>query len=633
MCGIAGVFDFSSKGAIPESLLRQMADTLAHRGPDDEGFYQDPAAGLGLAFRRLSIVDLSGGHQPMSTPDGRYWIVFNGEIYNHLAVRAELEGRGRTFRTRCDTEVIVQAYAEYGPACVEKLLGMFALAIWDSTKRQLFVARDRIGIKPVYYAVLNGTFVFASEIKALFKYPELTPRLDRGELARYFTFLSVPPPSTLFEGVQKLRAGHWFLVEEGKGVGAPQRYWTPLVDGPIAGNEKDLAVQVRDLLSDAVKIRLMSDVPFGAFLSGGVDSSAIVALMAQHMDRPVETFSVGYKNDPGFNELENARRTAKLFGTNHHEVLIDHEDFRRFLPRLVHHQDEPIADPVCVPLYYVAELARQNGVIVTLVGEGSDELFFGYDFHNRVWRMVRQWWGPLSATPRSVRALLAAAAAPFLDPARQDFLQRWRDGGEPFLGGAVTFYPEELRRVFPGLADDTRRDAILQHLYDEIDTARPSADFPMRASYLELMYRLPELLLMRVDKMTMAASVEGRVPFLDHRLVELAFRIPGELKVKDGVSKYILKEALRDILPPDIIHRRKVGFHVPVTRWFEEVLSPFADETLFDPRLLALEIWDPAAVRQLLERQRRGEGNYGMRIWTLVNFALWYRHWMLGESW
>ena len=631
MCGIAGAFDYRSKGTINESLLRQMADTLVHRGPDDEGFYQDSVGGLGLAFRRLAIVDLSGGHQPMSTPDGRYWIVFNGEIYNHLAVRAELEARGRVFRTRCDTEVILQAYAEYGPSCLEKLLGMFALAIWDSTKRQLFLARDRVGIKPLYFADVDGVFIFASEIKALFKHPGLSPRLDRGELARYFTFLSVPPPATLFEGVQKLRAGHWFMVEDGKGVGPPQRYWTPLVDAPLPDNEQDLAHQVRDLLDDAVKIRLMSDVPFGAFLSGGVDSSAIVAIMAKHLSRPVETFSVGYKDDPGFNELENARRTAKLFGTNHHEVLIDHEDFRRFLPRLVHHQDEPIADPVCVPLYYVAELARRNGVIVTLVGEGSDELFFGYDFHNRVWRMVRQWWDPLSAAPRSIRGMMAAAAAPFLDPARQDFVHRWRDGGEPFLGGAVTFYPQELKRIAPALADDTRRDAILQHLYDEIDSVRPNADFPARAGYLELMYRLPELLLMRVDKMTMAASVEGRVPFLDHRLVELAFRIPGELKVKNGVSKYILKEALRDLLPPDIIHRRKVGFHVPVTRWFGEVLMPMAEEIVLDPRLTRLELWDEAEVRRLLTRQKENQGNLGMRIWALVNFGMWYRHWILGE--
>jgi asparagine synthase (glutamine-hydrolysing) len=313
-------------------------------------------------------------------------------------------------------------------------------------------------------------------------------------------------------------------------------------------------------------------------------------------------------------------------------VLIDHEDFRRFLPRLVHHQDEPIADPVCVPLYYVAELARQSGVIVTLVGEGSDELFFGYDFHNRVRRMVERWWSPLSSLPRPVRSLLAGATGPFLDDARRDFLLRWRDGGEPFLGGAVTFYPEELKRLSPGLAGDRRRDEILCALYGEIDAARPGADFAARAGYLELMYRLPELLLMRVDKMTMATSVEARVPFLDHRIVELAFRIPGSLKVKDGVTKYILKAALRDLLPAEIIHRPKVGFHVPVTRWFEEVLSPFADETLFDPRLTALEIWDPAEVRRLLDRQRRGEGNYGMRIWALVNFALWYRHWILGES-
>ncbi len=631
MCGIAGVFHFARQTEVPNEALRAMAATILHRGPDDEGFHREPDGRLGLAFRRLSIVDLAGGHQPMSSEGGRYWIVFNGEIYNHADLRRQFEAKGRRFRTRCDTEVILAAYAEYGAECVTRFQGMFAFAIWDREARSLFLARDRVGIKPLYVAEAGGVFVFGSEIKALFAYPGLGPRLDRDELARYLTFLCVPPPNTLFEGVHKLRAGHTLTVTE-RGVGEPRRYWAPIT-GPLSiASEDELAEELRATLTDSVRARLMSDVPFGAFLSGGVDSSAIVAIMASMLDRPVDTFSVGYKDDPGFNEFENARRTARLFGTNHHEVLIDHEDFRRFLPRLVHHQDEPIADPVCVPLYYVAELARQSGVIVTLVGEGADELFLGYTFHNRIRRMHERFWAPLSGAPRALRSLGVGAVAPFVDAQRRDFLKRFRDGGEPFWGGAVTFYPEELKRLAPGLSGDRRREEIVRSLYAEVDAARPGADFATRAGYLELMYRLPELLLMRVDKMTMATSVEGRVPFLDHRLVELAFRIPGSMKVRNGVTKHILKRAVNDLLPQEIIHRPKVGFHVPVTRWFEEVLNPLADDALLDPRMAALEIWDPAEVRRLLKLQREGRGNYGMRIWALVNFALWYRHWMEGES-
>lgn len=632
MCGIAGVFNYARTEPVRDGVLRSMAERIRHRGPDDEGFHLDPAGRLGFAFRRLSIVDLAGGHQPMSTEDGRLSLVFNGEIYNHLEIRAELESQGRRFRTRCDTEVILQAYDAWGSGCVERFQGMFAFAVWERDRRRLFMARDRVGIKPLYFAEVDGAFLFGSEIKSLFAHPDLAPRLDREEMARYLTFLCVPPPRTLFEGVHKLRAGHRMTVMEGCGATPPEPYWNP-VTGPVSNaSEEDLAAELRATLEDAVRARLMADVPFGAFLSGGVDSSAIVAIMASILDRPVETFSVGYKNDTTFNEFENARRTSQLFGTNHHEVLIDHEDFRRFLPRLVHHQDEPIADPVCVPLYFVAELARQNGVIVTLVGEGADELFFGYDFHNRVRRLYERWWRPLAGAPGAVRAAAAGALRPFVDPQRRDFLRRFASGGEPFWGGAVTFYPEELKTLAPSLAADTRREEIVRDLYAEIDARRPGADFPTRAGYLELMYRLPELLLMRVDKMTMAASVEGRVPFLDHRMVELAFRIPGALKVKNGVAKSILKRAVADLLPEEIIHRPKVGFHVPVTRWFEQVLNPLADEVLLDARMSALEIWDPAEVRRLLERQRAGKGNYGMRIWALVNFALWYRHWMLGEE-
>jgi asparagine synthase (glutamine-hydrolysing) len=377
----------------------------------------------------------------------------------------------------------------------------------------------------------------------------------------------------------------------------------------------------------------MADVPFGAFLSGGVDSSSIVSIMSRILDRPVETFSVGYKNDPGFNEFQHARNTAAMFGTNHHEVLIDHEDFRKFLPRLVHHQDEPIADPVCVPLYYVAELARQSGVIVTLVGEGADELFFGYHFHDRVRRMYERLWRPLSAAPAAVRNAATRAAAPVVDVQRRDFLRRLREGGEPFWGGSVAFYPEELKRLAPGLAGDSSPKRAVDAVYAEYDRVfGGTVDFPNRVGYLELMFRLPELLLMRVDKMTMATSVEGRVPFLDHRIVELAFRIPGTMKVQGDTRKHILKKAVAPLLPPQIINRPKVGFHVPVTSWFEKVLGPMAEELLLDPRFTALELWDPVAVRELLARGRAGRGNVGMRIWALVNFALWYRHWMWGED-
>ena len=633
MCGIAGVFHFQKDAEVAEDHLRRMATSITHRGPDDEGYWRDGTARLGLAFRRLSIVDLAGGHQPMSTPDGRYWIVFNGEIYNHFVIRQELESRGYSFRTRSDTEVILQAYACWGAQCIERFLGMFAFAIWDETEHRLFLARDRIGIKPLYYVNRNGTFYFASEIKALFEHPDLaTPRLNRDALSHYFTFLCVPPPATMFEGVEKLRAGHTLLVERGKELKDPERYWTPLTGSISTRSESELVDEVRETLTDAVRARLMADVPLGVFLSGGLDSSSIVALMSRMIDRPVETFSIGYKDDPAFNEFENARRTAALFGTNHHEIQIDHEDFRQFLPRLVHHQDEPIADPVCVPLYFVSELARRNGVKVALVGEGADELFFGYAFHNRVWRMVERLWNPLAAAPGPLRGLATRAAEPFVDLPRRDFLRRLRENGEPFLGGAVTFYPEELKRLAPALARDARPEAAVRAFYDEIDAVRPEADFPTRASYLELEFRLPELLLMRVDKMTMATSVEGRVPFLDHRMVELAFRIPTAMKVKDGVTKYILREAMRDILPADIIERRKIGFHVPVTRWFAAVLSPLAEDVLHDPRLRRLEIWDPREVDRLLARRQDGRANLGMRIWSLVNFGLWYRHWFFRES-
>ncbi len=632
MCGICGVFHYGTDRRVDENALARMTAAMVHRGPDDDGRYISADGRTGFGFRRLSIVDLSGGHQPMHNEDESAWIVFNGEIYNHAELRPGLEAKGHTYRTRSDTETILHQWEESGDDVVRKLSGMFGLAIHDAANNRLFVARDRIGIKPIYYHDTGSAFLFASEIKALLEHPDVPRRLNRRKLPEYLAYLAVSPPHTLFDGIMKLRAGHTLTVEQGSGLKPARRYWTPLPEAgaPLITDPNEASAAVLFGLREAVRARLMSDVPFGAFLSGGVDSSAITALMAAEMDRPVDTFSIGYKDDPDFNEFDFARRVAGLFGTNHHEVRIDHADFKAFLPKLVHHQDEPISDPVCVPLYHVAKLARDSGVIVTLVGEGSDELFFGYTWHNRIRRMYETWWRPLSKLPGPLKAGASAALSPLVDPARRDFLDRFGAGAEPFLGGAVTFYDTELESLLAPevlAGGDPPRNAV-DALYAEADGVLDPEDFTRRSTYLELMYRLPELLLMRVDKMTMATSVEGRVPFLDHRVIELSFRIAADLKVRDGVTKWVLKDALKDLLPAEILHRKKLGFHVPVTSWFGRDLAGWAREILLDPDAPTTGLFRREAVEELLDRQARGGVNFGMRIWALVNFALWHRYWI-----
>jgi asparagine synthase (glutamine-hydrolysing) len=637
MCGICGIYNYGTDRPVDREVLGRMASVITHRGPDDEGFHTSRDGRLGLGFRRLAIVDLSmAGHQPMANEDGSAHIVFNGEIYNHASLRPDLEARGHVYRSRCDTETILHQWEESGADVVTKLTGMFAIAIFDEPRGRLFLARDRIGIKPLYYFDNGRTFLFASEIKSLFEHPDVPRRLNRARLGEYLAGLAVAPPETLFDGIRKLRAGHTMTVENRTGLTPARRYWNPLdaTREPEITDPKVASALVLEKLQAAVRARLMSDVPFGAFLSGGIDSSAIVALMSRELNRPVETFSIGYKDDPEFNELGHARSVATRFQTNHHEILIDHDDFRKFIPKLVYHQDEPISDPVCVPLHFVAKLARDSGVIVTLVGEGSDELFFGYTWHNRIRRMYESYWRPLSRLPGPIKAGAAAALATLVDPPRQDFLRRFGAGGEPFLGGAVTFYPTEQADLLdPDLfaAMDSPIGSV-EALYAEADGILAPDDFTRRSTYLELMYRLPELLLMRVDKMTMATSVEGRVPFLDHSVIELAFRLSADLKVRDGSGKWILKEALKDVLPASIINRPKLGFHVPVTSWFGKSLSEYAREVLLDSDSEAAKLFRRPAIEKLLQAQSRGGVNYGMRIWALVNFALWHRLWIERKS-
>src|SRR5438105_908215 len=424
MCGICGVIAFGdSAEPVDEPTLRGMAATLAHRGPDADGYFVSPDRHVGLGFRRLSIVDLSTGDQPMSNEDDSVWLVFNGEIYNHADHRPRLEALGHRFRSRCDAEVILHLYEEYGPECVDHLRGMFAFAIWDSRRRRLVLARDRIGVKPLYFAALPQTFLFGSEIKALFGHPAVGPQLNEQALSLYLTFAATPAPITLFDGVEKLPPGHRLIVDADTGRRTLERYWQPLPDPAELRQQRhpeEYVERLEALVRESIGLRMMSDVPYGAFLSGGVDSSLNVSLMAELADRPVSTFSVAIEGDPASDELRHAKQIAERYGTQHHEVVIGEQDFLDYLPELVWHQDEPLADPVCVPLHAISEEAWRSGTRVIQVGEGSDELFSGYtsyafftDFHRRVWR-------PYQLVPSPLRRSVAAIADRVLTLDRAD---------------------------------------------------------------------------------------------------------------------------------------------------------------------------------------------------------------------
>src|ERR687895_786659 len=411
MCGICGVLGTRDSFAAGEEVVSRMRETLVHRGPDDGGTWTAPRIGLG--HRRLSIIDLSpAGHQPMSNEDGTVWVTFGGEIYNHEELRPELEAKGHVYRSHTDTETIVHLYEEEGPRCVERLDGMFHYAIWDTRSRELHLARDRLGKKPLYYAQPDGGFLFASEIKALLEHPSLTPELDEEAFFHHLTFACAPAPLTMFAGVRKLSPAQRMTVRA-DGSREVETYWSPF-GRTVEGSDPELAEELLGLLRSAVEKRMMSDVPFGVFLSGGIDSSTNVALMSEQMSRPVETFTVGFSDAEYLNELEEARRIAKQFGTNHHEVIISEKEMHEFLPRMVFHQDEPIADPVCVPLYYVSKLARDSGTIVVQVGEGSDEIFSGYENYVRHLRIYENFWRYAERTPPFLRRAASSMILPAL---------------------------------------------------------------------------------------------------------------------------------------------------------------------------------------------------------------------------
>lgn len=640
MCGITGIWEYgAASGNVDVSLVEKMRDTMPHRGPDDTGIHIFDEGRGGFGFRRLSIVDLSpAGHQPMTGCDGRnIWLVFNGEIYNHETLRPGLEAKGHKYHSRADSETIIHLYEEYGADFVEKIEGDFGIAIWDESREQIVLCRDRLGVKPLYFYIKDGRIIFASEIKAILEHPAVVRDIDEAALNDYLTFLTTPAPQTLFKDIQKLPAGHRLIINRNGDVKIDQ-YWDALPPKEITDRtEAEHCEEILSLLRASIKKRMMADVPFGVFLSGGVDSSANVALMSELMDRPVDTFTVGFRDHEYLNELESARRIAEMYKTNHHEVIIGDKEFEEFLPDLIFHQDEPIADPVCVPLYYVSKLARDNGTIVVQVGEGADEIFSGYEkyvtnlrLYESVWRRAEKMPSVLKKT--SAATVQKALSAAGKKPAVAELARRLGANEPMFWGGAVVF--DELQK--PNILSDKFRsqmnghrslDAVNQYL-DHIACVRPESDFLTRMTYLELKLRLPELLLMRVDKITMATSIEARVPFLDHELVEYAMGIPRAFKVQGTTGKHILKRALESILPHDILYAKKRGFGAPIREWFRtETGREFGDRLLSSP-IKRRDFFNYDFAAKMIAEHESGKKDWSFHLWALLNVSLWYEHWI-----
>ena len=624
MCGIAGIVSATTLSMDMRERAVAMRDVMAHRGPDGAGLWSDVHALL--AHRRLSIVDLAGGHQPLSNEDNTIWVTYNGEIYNHRDVRTELESAGHHYRTRSDTETIVHAYEQWGDDCVHRFRGMFAFAIWDSRARRLLLARDRLGVKPLYWTRVGDLLLFASEIKAILASGLVRPAANVAVLSEQLATRYTSGVDTLFAGIYKLLPGHRLVFADGHTN--VEQYWDVPLDGPDPALEREsdaaLVDRFRGLLQESVRLRLMADVPLGAFLSGGIDSAVVTALMAREMDRPVKTFSVAFA-EREFSELEYARQAARAVGADAHEIVIDDRDFFGALPRLIWHEDEPIAHPSSVPLHFVSALARQH-VKVVLTGEGSDELLAGYGKYPRT--LVN--WAGGTAYERLVPDLLRSAVAASLVPrlpgtlgrfARRSFLAMRARPADMFLDNFAAI-PLRLQRTLltAHAAGNDPYGPSLQYFHRMNGTS----GMLDRLLYTDMKTYLVELL-MKQDQMSMSTSIESRVPFLDHVLVEFASRLPRRLKLSGFTTKRILREAVKDIIPADILSRPKMGFPVPFAAWMRRGWNSVARDVLLDRRTRERGLIDTAAVARLLDGHQTGRCPAGDPIWALLNLELWYR--------
>jgi asparagine synthase (glutamine-hydrolysing) len=633
MCGIAGIVGSELLGTEDRQRLPRMRDVIAHRGPDDAGEYHDEHAALG--HRRLSIVDLAAGHQPLSNENGSVWIVFNGEIYNHADVRPELESAGHVYRTRSDTETIVHAYEQWGDGCVEHLRGMFAFAIWDAPRRRLLLARDRLGVKPLYWAQAGNRLLFGSEIKSILASGLIRAEADESRLPELLSTRYLSGAETLFKGIHRLLPGHTLVCEQGQI--RIREYWdipAGRCDERLASiSDQEAVQQFRELLEQAVRIRLMADVPLGMFLSGGLDSSAIAALMAGMIDRPLQTFSVAFK-DRAYSELDYARQVSTAIKADAHEIVIDEQDFFGALPRLIWHEDEPIAHSSSVPLYFVSELARQH-VKVVLTGECSDELLAGYAKYPKAlvnWRAAAAY----GVLPHPLRSWIADTVVPRLPHAiaryaRRSFVSMERTPEAMFFDNFAAIGLARQRDLLAArFAGSSAAEAYgpSRQYFDALNGDSTVLD---RLLYADLKTYLVELL-MKQDQMSMAASIESRVPFLDHKLVEFAASLPPRLKLRGFTTKWILREAVRPILPAAILSRPKMGFPVPFGIWMRGQWGSIAREVLLDSRSRQRGIIEPAGVERLIAAHQSGAAQGGDAIWSLLNLELWYRTFIDGDG-
>jgi asparagine synthase (glutamine-hydrolysing) len=633
MCGICGWISFHSGPTTGRSTLEHMNTTLAHRGPNDAGVALfDTAA---LAMSRLSIIDLSTGHQPMANEAETCWIVYNGEVYNFRDLRQELNARGHCFHTRSDTEVIIHAYEEWGCQCVQHLRGMFAVAIYDrrpqttrpggqpmATGDRLFLARDRLGKKPLYYYLDADGLIFASEIKAVLAHPQVPRRINRHVIPLYLAYGYIPAPETIFEGIYELPPGHILTVQNGQTT--VRQYW----EVPLAGvaddrlSEHECLKRLRELLEEAVRIRLSSDVPLGAFLSGGLDSTAIVAIMARMMSQPVKTFAIGFEDDSSFNELEYARMAAHTYGTDHHEFIV-RPDAIELLPTLVWHYDQPFADSSAIAAYLVAKLTREH-VTVALTGDGSDELFAGYERF-----AAAQLAEVYRCTPQVIQAALTQLLGVLPESTRYNSVVRRAHRfvenaplplAQRYLGWVGIFHDGFIHEL---LSEGTDVDPVahFQTFFDRVQDLDPVGQL----LYVNTKTYLPGDLLVKADRMTMANSLEARSPFLDQELLEFAARIPSHLKLRGRTTKYILKKAVEGLVPGEIIRRKKHGFGVPVGRWFRTDLKDYAREMLLSSLALRRGYFKEEALRRLIDEHQSGKRDHGHRLWALLTLEMWHR--------
>lgn len=634
MCGICGIVSFKQGSSFSESIIREMCRVIRHRGPDDEGVYigtANTAQGevrVGLGQRRLSIIDLAGGHQPMANEDQTVWLVFNGEIYNHQELREELIAAGHQFATHSDTEAIIHAYEQYGEDWIKKLRGMFALALWDEKCARLILARDRVGIKPLYFAMKGGELIFGSELKCLLASERVERVVDYNVLDLFLTFEYISSPQTIFSGVNRILPGQMIIFENGKAT--DKFYWNLHFDSGAEREQSEdyYAERLRELLQESVKLRLMSDVPLGAFLSGGIDSSTVVALMSGLMDQPVKTFSIGF-TDKSYNELDYARLVAKHFGTEHHELQIE-PDAVELVHQLIEFIDEPFGDVSMFPTFLVSQLARKH-VKVVLSGDGGDELFAGYDTYlaqridTRYYRCIPYW------LRRKIIPRLLSCIPPTSQ--KKGVINKTKR----FVEGAL--HPEELKHVrwMIFMGEEERKRLYTRELQEELegnnsfqivrDLFAEAVGYGSLSQqlYVDIKNYLPDDILVKVDRMSMANSLEARVPFLDHVFMEFVSSIPVHLKLSGNRTKYILRKAFDDLLPQNVLQRNKQGFSIPMKNWLRNELKPLLVDTLSEERVRKRGYFNWDYVHQLQREHINGTGNHAHRLWALMVFELWQR--------